>query len=120
MVGLRVGSNLARFCASIRKGASMAFHLRLSHKIIAIAALGVCGLATVGGIYLAGEASQAGAVAVAESALSASRLTGKIMIEVLEVRRAEKDFLLRGDEKYVGRQDETAKMVASDLGTLKS
>jgi methyl-accepting chemotaxis protein len=98
----------------------MDLHLRLSHKIIAIAVLGVCGLATVGGIYLLGEASQDRSQAITDSALSASRLTNKITIEVLEARRGEKDFIIRSDEKYVERQREAADAVAADLSALKS
>ncbi len=98
----------------------MALHLRLSHKIIAIAALGVCGLATVGGIYLFGEAAQERSQAITNSALSASRLTNKITIEVLEARRGEKDFIIRSDEKYVERQREAADAVTADLSALKS
>jgi methyl-accepting chemotaxis protein len=84
-----------------------------------IAALGVAGPAIVGGIYLFGEASQAKSESATSDAVSAFRLASKITMEMLEARRAEKDFLLRSDEKYAARQVELAKSTVGDLGILK-
>jgi len=94
-------------------------HFRLSHKIAAIGVVGVAGLAIVGGIYLFGEATQAQFQRVTTDALSTSRLTQKTMIDMLQARRAEKDFLLRSDEKYASRHHELTGGIVAALDTVK-
>jgi methyl-accepting chemotaxis protein len=94
-------------------------HLTLRHKIAAIGLLGVAGLALVGGIDHFGAASQAHHQQIASDASAISTLTRKTLIELLETRRAEKDFLLRDDERYATRQGESVRAVGRSLETLK-
>ncbi|MGB6637000.1 MAG: methyl-accepting chemotaxis protein, partial [Bradyrhizobium sp.] len=75
------------------------FSLRLTHKIAAIGAIGVLGVILVGGIHLYGETVLAVYRGAAENARAIFELNEKIEIELLEGRRAEKDFLLRNDPK---------------------
>ena len=97
----------------------MHFSLRLSHKIYSIAALGIIGPLVLGGLYLQGNASQKFARDVNESARSLNDLQNKVFVGFLELRRSEKDFLLRKDEKYIQLHQQTSKEVASDLGEMR-
>ena len=92
--------------------------LRLTHKISAIGIVGVIGVVLVGGIHMYGESAMSGYREAAEHARSISELNDKIEIELLEGRRAEKDFLLRNDAKKAERQIEIGKSVAADMGSL--
>ena len=97
----------------------MNFRLRLSHRIYSIAALGMGGLFVLGGLYLMGNASQKLARDENESARSLGDMQNKIFVGFLELRRAEKDFLLRKDEKYIQLHEQASKQVASDLGEMR-
>ncbi len=95
------------------------FSLRLTHKITAIGIVGVVGVILVGAIHMYGEAATSGYRAAAEEARSIAELNDRIEIELLEGRRAEKDFLLRNDSKRADRQIEISKSVAADMDTLR-
>ncbi|HKO73631.1 MAG TPA: methyl-accepting chemotaxis protein [Bradyrhizobium sp.] len=95
------------------------FSLRLVHKITGIGIVGLAGVLLTGGIHLYGEAATAVHRDASEGARDIFDLNRKIEIEVLESRRAEKDFLLRGDLKKVDRQLEIGKSVASDIDRLR-
>jgi methyl-accepting chemotaxis protein len=75
--------------------------LRLSHKIISISVLGGLGVLILGGIYLFGEASQSLYRTDDARARKLGALQGRFHMSLLEVRRVEKDFLLRRDEEYL-------------------
>src|ERR1700676_5213478 len=89
--------------------------LRLTHKIAAIGIIGVAGVILVGGLHLYGESAVAVHRDAAESARTLFELNSKIEIELLEGRRAEKDFLLRNDQKKADSQIEISKSVTSDI-----
>ena len=72
--------------------------LRLSHKILSIGIVGLLGLVVFGAIYLIGNASQEASRKIAEDARNISVLNDKLGRDLLDTRRAEKDFLLRHDE----------------------
>jgi methyl-accepting chemotaxis protein len=95
------------------------FALRLTHKITAIGVIGVVGVALVGGIHLYGESAIAVFRQAAEAARSVAALNSKIEVELLEGRRAEKDFLLRNDASKADNHTEIGKAVAADLGMLR-
>ena len=95
------------------------FSLRLTHKIVAIGIIGVAGVVLVGGMHMYGESQIAAYREAAETARAIFELNGKIEIELLEGRRAEKDFLLRSDQKKADVQGEMAKSVASDINLLR-
>src|SRR5689334_9347831 len=119
----RVHPNAARqkvfqFCLEAQRAIEM-LRLRLSHKIMSIGAVGAIGLVLVGGIYLAGIASQERQRAVADNAREVQQQVARVEVELLEVRRAEKDFLLRKDEAYVKRHSEFARKVGADLAALQ-
>ena len=91
---------------------------RISHKIAAIGLIGFGGLALVGGIYLTGDTAQEAYRVVAADARAISDQVDRLARDLLESRRAEKDFLLRNDEKYAKRHAELAKSVTTGLDAL--
>jgi len=96
------------------------FQLRLTHKIAAIGLVGVVGLASVGLIYEEGSWSQDGARRVAEDARAIAGLTKRISIEMLEVRRDEKNFLLRKQDSYVRHHGQLSGVIGRDFDELKA
>ena len=94
------------------------FSLRLTHKITAIGIIGVVGVVLVGGMHMYGEAAKAGYRDAADHARTIFELNSKLAIELLEGRRAEKDFLLRNDQKRAEAQIGISKAVASDIDRL--
>ena len=94
-------------------------NLRLSHKIAALGALGIVGLALVGIIYSVGVSSQEHYRRMAADARAISDQADKLAIDLLDSRSAEKEFLLSLDERHVARHAELAKAIGADLGTLR-
>src|ERR1700716_1531174 len=94
------------------------FSFRLTHKIVAIGVAGIAGVMLVGGIHVYGESEMAVYRDTAENARTISELSSKIEIELLEGRRAEKDFLLRNDSKKADSQIAIGKSVAADIDML--
>ena len=96
----------------------MNLRLRLSHKIGVIGAIGVLGLVIVGGLYLFGSWTQARSQKTAEDASALAKLTNKLSIQMLQARRAEKDFLLRRDDRYAKNHGEVVKTVAANMDDI--
>ncbi|MFL6813472.1 MAG: methyl-accepting chemotaxis protein [Bradyrhizobium sp.] len=97
----------------------MSISLRLTHKITAIGIIGVAGVILTGGIHFYGESAMAGYRDAAENARSIFELSSRIEIELLEGRRAEKDFLLRNDVKKIDSQIDISKSAAADIEILR-
>ncbi|MGY4231896.1 methyl-accepting chemotaxis protein [Bradyrhizobium sp. USDA 4449] len=95
------------------------FPLRLTHKITAIGVIGVVGVVLIGSIHLYGERAMGVYRDAAENARTIHELNSRIAIELLEGRRAEKDFLLRSDASKAQRQIEIGKKVAVDIEQLR-
>jgi methyl-accepting chemotaxis protein len=74
--------------------------IRLTHRIMAIGAIGLAGLLAFGAIYQIGGWSQDASRAVADRARAISDLNKQLSIELLEARRNEKNFQHRRDESY--------------------
>ena len=96
------------------------FHLRLTHKIMAIGVVGLVGLLAFGAIYQIGSWSQDASRAIAGNARAISDLNKQLSIEMLEARRAEKDFQLRRDEAYSKRHAELSVAVDRDFQQLNT
>ncbi|WP_315721874.1 MULTISPECIES: methyl-accepting chemotaxis protein [unclassified Bradyrhizobium] len=96
------------------------FSVRLTHKIMAIALIGIGALAAFGAIYLAGNVSQESSRRLAANARGVADLNQKLLTELLEARRAEKDFLLRRDQKYAARHAELSTAIKRELDDLRS
>src|SRR5580658_1994490 len=96
------------------------FSLRLTHKIMAIGVIGLVGLLAFGAIYQVGSLSQDRSRAVADNARAISNLNKQLLIEMLEARRAEKDFQLRRDQSLSKHHAELSAGISRDLEQLKS
>jgi methyl-accepting chemotaxis protein len=95
-------------------------HFRIVHKITALSGTGILGLLIVAGIYLLGSSKQEQYGRVAANAQAIAELTNKLHVELLESRRAEKDFLLRNDPKYAARHAELARTIDVDFAALRT
>ena len=95
------------------------FSLRLTHKIAAIGVVGVVGVMLVGGLHLYGESARAVYRDAAENARTIFELNSRIEVELLEGRRAEKDFLLRNDAGKADSQVEISRAVVADIDGLR-
>jgi len=91
---------------------------RISHKIAALGAIGVLGLAAVAVIYFVGNATQRVQRDMATGAQTISRLSAESSVALLDARRAEKDFLLRSEDKYIGRHGEVMRLANAKLDAL--
>ncbi|MBK5959390.1 methyl-accepting chemotaxis protein [Rhodoplanes elegans] len=98
----------------------MSFRLRLTHKIAGLGVLGIVGLAVVGGLYLTGTAEQSRYRLDAATARTLDRDATRVLVDLLELRRAEKDFLLRKDARYADRHAASSRKVADALATLQA
>ncbi len=76
------------------------FSVRLTHRIMAIGAIGLAGLLAVGAIYEVGSWSQDASRATATKARAIADLSKQLSIEMLEARRNEKNFQMRRNESY--------------------
>ena len=92
----------------------------LSHRIASIGALGIAGLAAVGGAYLFGELSLSRIRAEAQSAIAARNTQQDVFTGILKLRQAEKDFLLLKDMHYVEQHKKQSANVAGLLNQLAS
>lgn len=91
------------------------FSVRLTHRIMAIGAVGLIGLLTVGAIYEAGNLSQDTSRALAVNARAMADLNKQLSIEMLEARRAEKNFQSRRDERYAKTHAELVGVINRDF-----
>src|SRR5438309_6083587 len=91
---------------------------RVSHKVAALGAIGVVGLIAVAAIYFFGNAAQQANRDMAAAARTISRLSAESSVALLDARRAEKDFLLRSDDKYVKRHGEVMRLAGAKLDIL--
>jgi methyl-accepting chemotaxis protein len=96
------------------------FSIRLTHKIMAIGAVGLVGLLAFGAIYQIGSWSQDASRTVAGSARAISDLSKQLSVEMLEARRTEKDFQLRRDLSYSKRHAELSAAIDRDFERLKT
>jgi len=96
------------------------FHLRLTHKIMAIGAVGLAGLLTFGAIYQIGSRSQDASRAAASDARTISDLNKQLSIEMLEARRNEKNFQQRRKESYAKAHADLVFVVDRDFERLQT
>ena len=96
------------------------FSLRLTHKVMAIALIGLLSLVAFGAIYLIGRASQDVSRTAAMNARAIADLNHKLANDMLDARRAEKDFQLRRDLAYAKRHAEISAEIGRELAELRS
>jgi methyl-accepting chemotaxis protein len=96
------------------------FHLRLTHKIMAIGVVGLLGLVAFGAIYQIGNRSQEASRAVAADARIISDLNKQLLIDMLEARRSEKNFQQRRNESYIKAHADSVAAVDRDFDRLET
>ena len=92
--------------------------LRLSHRIGLMAPIAVAGILLIVGIFSVEQRIADDFRARVERHRSAETELRTLEIEFLQNRRAEKDFLLRRDEKYVAAHTEISARAEKTLETL--
>jgi methyl-accepting chemotaxis protein len=94
-------------------------NIKLSHRIGSISMIVIFGLSIIASIYLYGASVQDANQQKANAARSIFEITENIHVKLLEVRRAEKEFLLRNDIKYAEHHNEIQKSVTGDLNAFQ-
>jgi methyl-accepting chemotaxis protein len=92
---------------------------RVSYKVGAIAAVSVLGLLLMGAIFLIGSESQSRHQNLANEATAISSTSRTLLIRLLQLRRHEKDFLLRKDDQYAKVHAETTTPTVGSFDLLK-
>ncbi len=116
MKGLNIGSVGDKLTASL----GFLNSVKISVRIGILAALGFVSIAVFGAAYVIGDISiRAASEAQAENA-RLSRLEKAVEVGALQMRRNEKDFLMRKDMKYVERYEQSALNVLDALEEMKS
>ncbi|HYI90966.1 MAG TPA: HAMP domain-containing protein, partial [Beijerinckiaceae bacterium] len=98
---------------------SLTARLGVRQLIWALSLLGIVGIAALAGVYFTTAALLAREEAVADGAAKIERLVLTLDSQLLEARRAEKDYLLRTDERYVTRHAEIAERSTALLGAIE-
>ena len=97
----------------------MSLKIKLSHRIGSISIILIFSLAAIAGIYLYDASIQDAFQQKADAANSVYALTKSIETQLLEIRRTEKDFLLRNDLKYAERHDKLQELISGELKVLQ-
>jgi methyl-accepting chemotaxis protein len=94
-------------------------NLKLAHKVVALGMIGVAGAVVMGLVYMRGAAHQDRAMQTADAARALHGLATLTIVEMLQARRSEKDFLLRSDTSYVEKHAQVSKKVGEHLAELE-
>jgi methyl-accepting chemotaxis protein len=95
------------------------FSFRLTHKVMAIALIGLLSLVAFGTIYFVGRSSQDASRTAAANIRNIADLNQKLAIDMLQARRAEMEFQLRHDQSYAQRHAEISADVSRDIERLR-
>jgi methyl-accepting chemotaxis protein len=93
--------------------------ISISNKVIIVGAVGVLGLVLVPELYFIGARSIANFQKVADEAEVIGSLSNRFFMQMLQMPRAEKDFILRNDEKFVKLHADLAKSAKENLGAVR-
>jgi methyl-accepting chemotaxis protein len=91
---------------------------RIGNQVAVIGVIGIIGLAAVSGVYLWGEARQAATQEAMDRATRAQLEADEFANGMLLARRAEKDFLLRRQDRYLEQHAKVMEGVRATLGKL--
>ena len=92
-------------------------YLSLKQQLISVIVLVIVGFSVIAFEYIESTDMRENARKEFESVLKFGESIDKISIQMLQARRAEKDFLIRSDEKYVAKHD---KVMTNMFDTVKS
>jgi methyl-accepting chemotaxis protein len=96
----------------------MSLRLSLTYKINSIAVVGILGVLALGALYIIGNASQEAARVADEQARALGDNNARLQIALLEQRRAEKNFLMRKDERYLAEFQRSETTAADALAAM--
>jgi methyl-accepting chemotaxis protein len=91
---------------------------RIKTKTAAIAAVGIAGLLLVAGVSMWGASVQEAQQRAADRAGEVMVVGQELQIDMLELRRTEKDFLMRKDDAQVAKNEAFAVSAARRIDTL--
>src|SRR5258708_28598713 len=94
-------------------------NVRVSYKIAALGAVAVLGLLLVVLIFYIGSESQSRYQKLADDAIGVRSTTKDLLVQLLQLRRNEKDFLLRKDDKYAKTHAENTAAASRTFDQLK-
>ena len=95
-------------------------NLTIRTKTAIVGGAGVFGLMLVGGVYFFASSLQSTRQHTADEVSAVGRLEAQGFIAMLQARRAEKDFLLRRDIKYVKMQSDAAGDAAKAIEAISA
>lgn len=98
----------------------MRLQFKIVTKLMFVAPLALCGIVAVTQVYNVRDGIIAKQSAREKQALSLSRAVDAAEIDLLQMRRNEKDFLLRKDNAYAVKHADHLKRAGSDLDVLKA
>src|SRR5882757_4951419 len=95
------------------------FRIGLSQKILAIGGVGTAGLLLVAAVYFFGARSLETYQKASDEAVAMGTLRDKVALEMLQLRQAEKNFLLQGIDRFSTRHNDIAATARKDMAALK-
>ncbi len=108
-----VGDKLTEFLGFLNS-------VKVSARIGILSALGVVSIAILGSAYVIGDISIRAASVERMENTKLAQLSMAVEVGALQMRRNEKDFLMRKDMKYVERYEQSALNVLDALEEMKS
>ena len=94
-------------------------NLRIGKRILILVSLGLVGIFALSMIYAVGDSEIEQETALADQYTRMALLANEVDANALQMRRREKDFILRNDMKYVERYHEAANAVLAALAEMK-
>jgi len=93
-------------------------NLRINLRMSLLAGLSVASIVILGCVYFIGDISMGRSFGTADEFSKLGHLANKVEIGALQMRRSEKDFLLRRDMKYVDKYGKAATSVVTALNQM--
>lgn len=93
-------------------------NVRIGTRMALLAGLTALSIAILAGVYLFGDVSVRASLGAANDYNQLTRFAKEVEIGALQMRRSEKDFLLRRNLKYVAKYDKAATSVLASLDSM--
>lgn len=95
-------------------------NLSILKQVLSIVGLAIIGFLIVGGVYFWSDSKVSAERELASAAGTRMSVVQSVQYQFLNVRRREKDFLLRRDEKYVAQLNAVVTEIHEDLRRLEA
>jgi len=103
----------------VRANKTFLGNFKVSTRITSLVVLGIVSLLAMAGVFTYGDMKLENSVAQLEAFNKLESLAAKVESGALQMRRNEKDFLLRMNEKYVAKYDKSATSVIGHLNEIR-